>query len=459
MGSCVMSMTLSRCSNPSSCALDTLRRVHTGHADLASALEHGRARLADERDQGLAAEIALGTLRWRAALDHVIAWAGERAVEAFDSEVLDILRLSAYQLLHLDRVPASAAVNDAVSLARQRGHIRAAGAINAILRRISRNRTRLPMPEASDPMGCLSITWSHPAWLAARWLDRYGFDAALEWVRFNNAPAPLTLRANTLQTSRDALGERLEREGVRTRPCVFAPDGLVVESGRPFSTSLAVAGQFLAQDEASQIVGAFAAPPAGGRVLDTCASPGGKTAQLAAAIGAGGLLVAGDLRSRRIRLLRQTLRAARITSAHIVVHDLMGGAPFGPVFDCVLVDAPCSSLGTIRRDPDIRWSRREGDLAALALRQGRMLDEASCVVRPGGLLVYATCSSEPEENDRVVDGFLGRHGAFVLEDPRAAGPPLPGGVAACLDRRGCLRTLPHAHALEAFFGARLRRRR
>jgi 16S rRNA (cytosine967-C5)-methyltransferase len=439
-------------------ALDTLRRVHAGHTDLASALERGRVRLSDERDQALAAEISLGTLRWRAALDHAITWAGERDLQAFDDEVLDILRLSTYQLLHLDRVPASAAVNDAVALARQRGHARAAGAVNAILRRISRERSRLPWPAPSDPLGCLSITWSHPAWLAARWLDRYGFEAALEWARFNNAPAPLTLRANTLLTTRDELAVRLEREGVQTRPCAYAPDGLVVESGRPFSTSSALGGEFLAQDEASQLVGAFAAPPEGARVADACAAPGGKTAQLAAAIGASGLLVAGDLRDRRVRLLRRTLLAAHITSAHIVVHDLMGGMPFGSVFDCVLVDAPCSSLGTVRRDPDIRWSRREVDLPVLAGRQLRMVDEASRAVRLGGVLVYATCSSEPEENDAVVDAFLARHSGFTLEDPRGAHARLPGGLAACLDERGCLRTLPHRHALEAFFAARLRRR-
>jgi 16S rRNA (cytosine967-C5)-methyltransferase len=440
-------------------ALDTLRRVHAGHSDLAAALERGRVRLADERDQALAAEIAIGTLRWRAALDHAIAWAGNRHVEAFDAEVLDILRLSAYQLLHLDRVPASAVVNDGVTLSRQRGHAKAAGAVNAILRRISRNRSRLPMPDSSDPRNYLSITWSHPAWLVGRWLDRYGFGAALEWVRFNNTPAPLTLRANTLLTTRDALAERLEQHGVRTRPCAHAPDGLVVESGRPFAAPAWEAGEFLAQDEASQLVGAFAAPPPGSRALDVCAAPGGKTAQLAAAIGAPGLLVAGDLRSRRLRLLRQTLRAARIAPAHIVCHDLLGGLPFGAAFDCVLVDAPCSSVGTIRRDPDIRWSRREEDLAALAGRQRRMLAEASRGVRPAGLLVYATCSSESEENDAVVDAFLDAHPGFALEDARACDAALPAGVAACLDDRGCLRTLPHLHALEAFFAARLRRHR
>ena len=440
-------------------ALDTLRRVHAGRTDLASALERGRTRLADERDQALAAEIAIGTLRWRAALDHVITWAGNRDVPAFDADVLDILRMSAYQLLHLDRVPAAAVVHDAVTLARQHGRARAAGAVNAILRRISRNRSKLPMPDASDPRAYLSVTWSHPAWLTDRWLARLGFDTAAEWVRFNNGPAPVTLRANTLLTTRDALAESLDGCGVRTRACRYAPDGLVVESGRPFSTPLAGAGQFLAQDEASQLVGEFVAPPPGSRTADACAAPGGKTAQLAAAVGGAGLIVAGDLRSRRIRLLRQTLRVARVASAHVVCHDLLGGLPFGAVFDCVLVDAPCSSLGTIRRDPDIRWSRREEDLVALADRQRRMLEEASRGVRAGGLLVYATCSSEPEENDAVVDAFLDGHPGFALEDPRGAVPGLASGVAACLDERGCLRTLPHRHALEAFFGARLRRHR
>jgi 16S rRNA (cytosine967-C5)-methyltransferase len=440
-------------------ALDTLRRVHAGRSDLASALARGRTRLADERDQALAAEISIGTLRWRAALDHAIAWAGNRSIDAFDEDVLDILRLSAYQLLHLDRVPAAAAVDDGVTLARQRGHARASGAVNAILRRISRNRARLPMPDASDPHRYLSVTWSHPAWLVKRWLERYGFDAALEWVRFNNAAAPVTLRANTLVTTRDGLAETLERQGVRTRPCTYSTGGLVVESGRPFATPSWDAGEFLAQDEASQLVGAFAAPPPGSRAADVCAAPGGKTAQFAGAIGDGGLLVAGDVRSRRMRLLRETLRAARITSARLVSHDLLAGLPFGPVFDCVFIDVPCSGLGTIRRDPDIRWSRREEDLAALAGRQGRMIDEAARGVKAGGLLVYATCSSEPEENEAVVDAFLERHPGFALEDPRRGDAVPPAGVTACLDARGCLRTLPHRHALEAFYAARLRRHR
>ena len=439
-------------------ALQSLQQLRTGPAELAAVLERERRRLADPRDRALATEIVLGTTRWRAALDCAIAWAGGRSVEEFDAVVLDVLRMTAYQLLHLDRVPAAAAVDDAVDLCRQKGHPRAARAVNAVLRRISRERARLPLPTPDDPLACLSVTWSHPSWLAARWLARMGFDTALEWVRFNNSPAPLTLRANTLVATPESLAAALGRAGVVTRPCRFARDGLVVESGHPLGTSLAAEGMFVAQDEASQLVGAFAACSAHGRVLDACASPGGKTIQLASALGGRGFLVAGELRPRRIRLLRETLAAARLGAIAVIRHDLLGGLPFGPVFDCVVVDAPCSSLGTIRRDPDVRWVRHEGDLASFAGRQRRMLASAASGVGPGGCLVYATCSSEPEENEDVVDAFLALVRDFTLEDPRAANAPIDPGLGACLDAHGCLRTTPHQHGLGAFFAARLRRR-
>jgi len=438
--------------------LRVLRALRGRGGDLASVLERERRSLPDARDRALVTEIAIGAVRWRAALDHVIAWAGERRIDEFDAAVLDILRISAFQLLHLDRVPAAAAVDDAVDLCRLEGHPRAAGAVNAILRRISRERARLPMPGPEEPLAYLSVTWSHPQWLAARWIARLGIEHAVSWVRFNNAPAPLTLRANTLRTSRDALAAALLSAGVATHPCRFAPDGLIIDSGQPLETPLAREGLFLAQDEASQLVGVFAAPAAAGRVLDACAAPGGKAVQFASAAGPRGFVVAGDVRPRRVHLLRETLVAARADRTAIVRHDLLDGLPFGPVFDCVVVDAPCSSLGTIRRDPDIRWTREPGDLAWFAARQLRMITAASRGVRPGGYLVYATCSSEPEENDEVVDAFLAGTPEFSLEPP-AQDPALPAcGVAECLDARGCLRTTPHQHGLEAFFAARLRRR-
>jgi 16S rRNA (cytosine967-C5)-methyltransferase len=439
-------------------ALRILRTVHSHRSDLASALERERRRISDARDRALATELSFGTIRWRAALDHVIAWAGHRCIDEFDATVLDILRMAAYQLLHLDRIPAAAAVDDAVDLCRREGHPRATGAVNAILRRISRERGRLPMPGPGEPLAYLSVTWSHPQWLVARWVARMGYEAALEWVRFNNAPAPLTLRVNTLATARESLAARLFDAGVSTRACRFAPDGLIVESGHPLASPPAGEGLFLAQDEASQLVGDFAAALPGERVLDACAAPGGKAIQLASAIGARGFLVAGDVRPRRVRLLRETLAAARVNGAAIVRHDLLSRLPFGPVFDGVVVDAPCSGLGAIRRDPDVRWRRSEGELALFAERQLRMLAEASRCVRPGGWLVYATCSSEPEENESVVGAFLSARPAFEIEDPRSRRAPPGPGIEACLDERGCLRTTPHQHGLEAFFAARLRRR-
>jgi len=439
-------------------AYRSLRAVADPYTDLAATMESQRGSLADERDRALAAEVVLGTLRWRAALDHVIAWAGHREIGAFDPEVLDLLRLSAYQLLHLDRVPASAVVHDAVDLCKREGKASASGAVNAILRRISRDREHLPMPDESDRVNYLATAQSHPGWLVTRWLGRFGFETALQWVRFNNQQAPLMLRANRLKTSREELATALAAVGVTTVPARYAVDGLVVTDGNPLTTPLASSGHFVVQDESSQLVAAFAGVSAGEIVLDACAAPGGKTSQMAADLGDRGSLVAADVRPRRVRLLTCTLAATGADRVRLVVADLLAGEPFGPVFDCVLVDAPCSGLATLRRDPDVKWRRTEADLNANAARQGRMLSSAAAVVRPGGRLIYSTCSTEPEENEQVVEAFLTSHGDFVFESPLTFRTTVTPGVTACLDEAGYLRPTPHQHGLEPFFAARLRRK-
>jgi len=436
-------------------AYASLRLVNASGVDLGSAIDQQRPRLPDDRDRALAAEITYGTLRWRAEIDHVIAWAGNRAVDVFDPEVLDLLRLSAYQLLHLNRIPHSAAVDAAVDLCKAEGKTSAAGAVNAILRRISRSRRHLPMPGPDDQLAYLSIALSHPRWLCERWLARMGFDTARTWAEFNNRPAPMTLRANRLKMTREHLAEMLADAGVATTPALFAADGLTVTSGNPLRTSLAGSGLFAVQDESSQLVAAFAGVRPGERVLDACAAPGGKTTQMAAEAGSGNGIVACDLRPRRVRLLAQTLLASGAEQVAVVCADLLAGAPFGPVFDCVAVDAPCSGLGTLRRDPDIKWKRTEADLAGFAARQVTMLSHAAQTVATGGRLVYSTCSSEPEENDRVVLTFLDAHPGFVRDD--AAPSALSEPARACLDEAGDLRPTPHAHGLEPFYAARLRR--
>jgi 16S rRNA (cytosine967-C5)-methyltransferase len=428
--------------------------VASGRADLPTALARARTTLTDERDRALAGEIATGTLRWQGAIDHVIeAYAG-RPIARLDREIVAILRISAFQLLHLDRVPASAVVDDAVQMAKRAGKRSASGFVNALLRRISRERTRLPLP-TEPPIELLSTTLSHPRWLAARWLDRYGVDAATAWAEFDNGPAPLTLRANTMKASRDDLASALRAAGVDTEPARFAPDGLVVTGANPLLTPLAHGGAFVVQDEASQLVGVYAEARPGERVLDACASPGGKTTQMAAAMGDRGVIVAADVRGRRVELLARTVGASGARSIRIVQADARQPPPFADTFDLVLIDAPCSGLGTIRRDPDVRWRRREADLAPLAAAQRDMLERLAATVRPGGRLVYATCSSEPDENDAVVAAFLDAHPEFerVVPAPFERDPKL----RALLDANGALHTLPFRDRLEAFYAVSLKR--
>ena len=436
-----------------------------GGDDLPNALARVRDTLADDRDRALVTEITTGTLRWLGALDWVIEQVAARPTGRLDDEVLTVLRLGAYQLLYLERIPPAAAVHESVTLVRRVGKASAAGLVNAVLRRIASTARTPPLPAepgASDTrevrLAYLSVTCSHPRWLVERWLDRRGFLRTLAWVRFNNSPPALILRANLLRTTTAALAQQLAEHDVRTAPTRFARDGLTVLAGNPLRTPLFGRGLFLVQDEASQLVAELTAARPGECVLDACAAPGGKTTAMAAAMRHRGSLVASDLRPARVRLLRQTLDQTGATGVRIVRLDLRRPPPFQPVFDCVLVDAPCSGLGIVRRDPEIRWRRQPLDLVRFARDQLTMVSHASRVVRPGGRLVYATCSSEPEENAEVVDAFLAEHPDFEPVHPDQVGSPLSQGLRDTIDDHGRLSTAPDAHGLEAFFAAVLRRR-
>jgi 16S rRNA (cytosine967-C5)-methyltransferase len=447
-------------------AYDALRAVTIRARDLGDALADSRARLSDDRDRALAAAIVVGTLRWQNRIDWLLARGADRDVATLDPEVRDILRLSLYQLLFLSRVPASAIVDDAVSLTKAVRKKSAAGLVNAVLRRLVRTRHRLDLPAMSGSpesqprellVEYLSVSGSHPPWLVERWIDRLGASAAAAWVAFNNEEPPLTLRANTLRTARDGLAARLLAAGVQTTATRYAPDGLTVVSGQPLRTKEAEDGWFVVQDEASQLVPLLAGSQLRSKTLDACAAPGGKTLALGAGVARDGLLVASDVNARRVSLLRGILQRCGSAETRVTQFDLERAAPFGPVFDLVLLDAPCTGLGTLRRDVDIRWRRSPDDIVRAARRQSRMLAEASRLVVPGGRLVYATCSSEPEENDEVVDEFLSAYPAFAeVSADRLMAEGMP---RVLLDARGRLATRPDRHGLEVFFGAALERTR
>ncbi len=441
-------------------AYHALRAIAAERADLPTALATSRQHLSDERDRALTAEIVTGTLRWQRSLDHLVEHVADRPVARLDREIMVILRLSLYQLLHLSRVPASAVVDDAVDLTRAARKLSASGFVNAVLRNTLRQRHRLPLPprpentaDRAAALAYLGITHSHPEWLVARWLDRHGFDATERWVQFNNQAPPLTLRANTLRVLREEVARALAEDDIETEPTRHAPHGLTVVTGNPLRRP--PEGLFFVQDEASQLVPEAVGAQPGERVLDLCASPGGKSTAMAADMRDAGTIVACDVRSRRIALLRDTVHASGANRIQVVRVAAADALPFSPAFDRVLVDAPCSGLGTIRRDPDIRWRRAETDLPALARDQVALLARAADVVTSRGRLVYATCSSEPEENEQVVEAFLAQRPDFTLLDLRRDGRDA---IAPFLDAPGMMRTLPFRDGLEAFFAAALVRR-
>lgn len=413
-------------------AVDALRLIDDGPLDLGEAIARARQGLSDERDRALLLEIVAGTLRMRAALDYQLAQRTDRPLGKLDAAVLQILRAAAFQMLYLTRLPAPAVINDSVELTRRAGKSSAAGLVNAVLRALARDRGALTWPDD------LATTHSHPRWLVDRWLARYGRQATESWLEFNNRPAILCLAVNRAVTTRDALARELAAAGVATRSTERARDGLIVTDGPALSLPAFVEGHFVVQDEASQLIGELADPPASARVLDLCASPGGKTVHLSAAVGPHGLVVASDVRPRRVRVLQRTVARCRLANTRLVYVPADGPLPFRErAFDVILIDAPCSGLGTVRRDPDIKWKRTAGDLLRFAASQRRLLERAAPLVRGGGAMVYGTCSSEPEENEQVVEAFLRNRGDYLLERTH--------------------QTLPFRDQLEAFYGAVLRR--
>jgi 16S rRNA (cytosine967-C5)-methyltransferase len=403
------------------------------------------------RDVALATELVYGTLRWQRYLDWILGPHSRRRLESLDARVRVVLRMAAYQIALLERVPSFAAVNDAVALAPRTPGVKAF--VNAVLRAFARRGVREREPAAPrDPLEALATRCSFPTWLAARWIERCGWQDAEALMRAMNERPPLTLRANTVRISRDALAARLRaEEGLASRPAQWAPEGLVVSpGGAPGDWRAFADGGFAVQDEASMLVARLLDPRPGEAIADVCAAPGTKTTHLAELMANRGRVLALD--PQPARLERVGAAAARLGLS--IVEPVEGAVEtLAPAFrsacDGVLVDAPCSNLGVLRRNPDVKWRRQPADLALNALRQGRILEAAATMVTPGGRLVYATCSLEPEENEAVVRAFLAAHSEFRLDPPGEF--PLP------LDPDGMLRCLPHRHGTDGFTAVRFRR--
>jgi 16S rRNA (cytosine967-C5)-methyltransferase len=417
-------------------------------------LAQARERL-DARDSAFLLELVYGVLRNRALLDWTLDQFSLHPVEKTDVRTRNILRLGAYQMLFLDRVPVSAAVNTAVDLAKEHGNKH--GYVNGLLRGMDRKRSTVTYPESGDPVVRLSILYSHPAWLVKRWVSRYGIEMTETLLRENNRPALLTIRTNALRTTRSALRTALEAEGVQVDETSRTPDGLNILSSPQWLRTLQAyrEGWFMVQDQAAQLISLLLTPQPGETILDACAAPGGKATHLAELMHNRGTVVALELDTSRIAMIRENSRRLGTT----IISPIQGDAStyHAGVYDRILIDAPCSGLGVLRRHPDGRWNKVERTVIEHTALQKRILENCAGLLRPGGTLVYATCTTEPEENDDIIARFLAGPGcSFSIEDPR---PFLPKEAAALVDAEGRFRSFPQAPEMDGFFGVRLVKRR
>ena len=439
------------------CAYVVLRRVFERGAYADEALQ-AESRQLDARDRALAMRLVFGTVQRRDTLDHVIGRLAERPPERLDPPLLAALRLGLYELVYLAGAPDYAVVGDAVELAKSgagRGH----GLVNAVLRRAAREGSAALLGGLTDRTPAeAALKHSHPLWIAELWWQALGAEDARALMAADNEPGELALRANTLRTDADALAEQLP---VRSRRDERLPEALVLEE--PFDvheSSLWRDGAFAAQSRAAMLVSYALRPEPGERVLDLCAAPGGKTTHLAALMGGEGEVVAVERDRRRAGVLARTAQRMHAANVRVELGDAREPRSQEADFDRVLVDPPCSGLGTLQAHPDLRWRVTPEAVAEMTRVQAEILAAGAAVLRPGGVLVYSTCTISPTENERLIAAFLDSHTHFSVDD---LPPELPGHGRASLphatspQRGGLLLTLPHRDNTAGFFIARLRR--
>ena len=398
-------------------------------------------------DRGLCAALCYGVLQNRSWLDNAVGTASTVPLNRVEPKVLDILRLSLYQLFFLQKIPAYAAVSEGVALCRASGCTRAAGYVNAVLRRLAALE-KLPEPKAGGAEG-LSIRWSHPRWLVEELLSALGEEETEAFLRLDNKPAPACFQVNTLRTTAEALAERLRAEGIETHPDPFVPNCLRAEAPGDLKRSPAFQeGLFYVQDAAAKFAVLTAAPRPGERVLDVCAAPGGKSFAAAVAAEGAANITACDLHENKLKRIREG--AARLgLEMEILAADARSfREDWMEQYDLVIADVPCSGLGVIRKKPDIRWKDPK-DFAGLPRVQRDILENVSRYLRPGGRLLYSTCTVRKEENDELVGAFLEGHPDFS---------PLPFADPAGAEQgRGMLQLWPQRHGTDGFFVAMMRK--
>ncbi len=442
---------------PRDLALKVLNNLDrsSGFADLYLENVFDREPYLSGRDRAFLVHLVQGVLRWRLRLDWIIERAIRFPFKKIEPHILNILRLSLYQIFFMDRVPESAAVNEAVKQARSRDRRHLAGFVNGILRDICRRRHLISFPDREkDQIQYLSVYYSYPTWLVEKWIRELGSDFAERILAAGNRIPDLVVRANRLKTDRQELIRHMEAEGVCGEATRYSPDGIRIENpGGPVNQLKAFGeGLFQVQGEAAQVCSHLLCPKSGEHVLDCCAGLGGKSTHIAELMGNNGLILALDINHDRLVRLSESSRRLKIDCIRPVVTDagsriscLLRGS-----FDKVLVDVPCSGLGVVSKHPDAKWSRQKSDIERLALLQVSILNEAGQLLRKEGRMLYVTCTISREENEEVVQGFLEKNPEIALLNLKDHVPEWGEGL---IDDQGFFRSLPHVHGMDGFFAA------
>ena len=441
--------------------LHVLNRLEGNRQTLDALLDHVAPMIKDlsRLDRALFNQIAYGVLRWRLRLDAVVSAYADRPLHKINPSILNILRIGLYQILFMDRIPASAAVNTAVNLVRTQTAGKAAGFVNALLRSALRDPDRFSLPDAAESaVDHMAIAKSIPHWLASRWIERWGVAETKRLCDAINTIPPITLRCNELKNSLPELADTFRDQAQRIEIMDQVPGAVqLIRPRRAIAEMKAFEeGRFAVQDGAAQLVSLLLAPRPGETVLDACAGLGGKTTHLAQMMKNQGRIVAGDNIAAKLGRLEkeaQRLGASIVQTRHMDLDRPLGSEAL-PHFDRILLDAPCSGLGVLRRNPDTKWSSQPKRITRSARRQLRFLNHLAPLVKKDGVLVFAVCSMEAEENAQVIESFLKNHTNFVITGHQTLADKI---VNPFLDEKGFLRTLPHIHHMDGFFAARLKR--
>lgn len=429
-------------------AFSILTETEAGRKDVSALIDDflQRSRY-DRRDEALLTELVYGVLRQQGFLDWQIDQFSK--VPKIKTPIRNILRLGLYQLLFLDRIPTYALVNTSVNLAKSAGSEAAGRFVNALLRTLIRSKESLPQPSRDDLGAFIAVSASHPEWMVRRWLARFGEEATLDLCRANNESPPLTLRVNGLKTHREQIVEELLQAGGSAEATSFAPEGVILKGLSIRSLSAYREGRFYIQDEAAQLISHLVDPQPGETLLDLCAAPGGKTTHLAELMGGKATIVATDIDPERLVLVDENIQRLQTPGCRVEPIDIALAADRH--YDRILVDAPCSALGILRRIPEGKWRKPPSIIGAYAERQRDLLEKAFQHLKAGGRLIYVTCSTEPEENEDRAAAFSNAHPEMEVEDPR---PSLPPPARKFVSAPGYFTTALNSDKMDRFFAVR-----